>query len=267
VNQPPSLLTDCKTWFIRFQANPLSTSLEPLRRQGTIAVEVRSMATIDEEVPELIRGDYLSREEFMRRWEAMPHVKRAELIRGVVYMPSPLSREHGRTDSDVGTWLGVYRAATPGCETLANATWFMGEEEAPQPDSSLRVLPEYGGQSTDQGRYVSGAPEFLAEVCISSTTYDLHQKLEVYQEAGVQEYLAVLMREREVRWHRLVGGRFEVLPAPADGIYRSTVFPGLWLDAAALLAGDLARVLVMLQQGLNSPEHAAFVELLKQRRP
>ena len=113
-----------------------------------------------------------------------------------------------------------------------------------------------------QGRYAAGAPEFLAEVCVSSTAYDLHQKLDVYQAAGVREYLAGLMREREVRWHRLVGDRFEVAPAPADGVYRSAVFPGLWLDAAALLAGDLARVLATLQRGLTTPEHAAFVERL-----
>jgi Uma2 family endonuclease len=224
------------------------------------------MATVDERVPELVPGALLSRNEFMRRWEAMPHVKRAELIRGVVYMPSPLSREHGSTDLDVAAWLGVYKAATPGCEGLCNATWLMGEEDAPQPDTSLRILPEYGGQSRTEGLYAAGAPEFLAEVCLSSTAYDLHAKLEVYEEAGVQEYLAVLMREREVRWHRLTGGRFEVLPAPADGVYRSATFPGLWLDTAALLGGDLARVLAVLNEGIKSPEHQQFVEQLAARR-
>jgi Uma2 family endonuclease len=224
------------------------------------------MATVGYKVPELVAGDFLSRDEFLRRWEAMPQVKRAELIRGVVYMPSPLSREHGTTDQDVTTWVGVYKAATPGCEGMTNATWLMGEEESPQPDTSLRILPEYGGQSRTEGRYAAGAPEFLAEVCVSSTAYDLHQKLEVYQEAGVREYLAVLMREREVRWHRLAGGRFEVVPAPAGGVYRSAVFPGLWLDAPALLRGDLARVLAVLNEGLGSPEHRQFVEELARRR-
>ncbi|HKI38062.1 MAG TPA: Uma2 family endonuclease [Gemmataceae bacterium] len=211
------------------------------------------MATVEQEVPELVRGDYMSRDEFLRRWEAMPHVKRAELIRGVVYMPSPLSLEHGDVDSHVEGWLAVYAAFTSGCRASNNATWLMGQDDASQPDTSLRILPEYGGQSRTEGRYAAGAPEFLAEVCLSSTAYDLHQKLEVYQEAGVQEYLAVLMREREVRWHRLANGRFEVVPAPADGVYRSVAFPGLWLDAAALLRGDLARVLAVLNEGINSP--------------
>jgi hypothetical protein len=110
-----------------------------------------------------------------------------------------------------------------------------------------------------EGPYSSGAPEFLAEVCLSRAAYDLHQKLEVYERAGVREYLAVLMREREVRWHRLSGGRFEVVPVPADGIHRSAIFAGLWLDAPALLRGDLARVLAVLNDGIHSPEHQAFV--------
>src|SRR5262249_6198698 len=208
----------------------------------------------------LERGDFLSREEFLRRWEAMPQLKRAELIRGVVYMPSPVSRDHGGMEIKVATWLGTYAAYTPGCEAGNNMTWLMQEGEAPQPDTSLYILPERGGQSRREENLASGAPEFLAEVCLSSTSYDLHQKFEVYQEAGVQEYLAVLMRERKVRWHRLSRRRFKVVSAPADGIYRSTAFPGLWLDAAALLAGDLARVLTVLQQGINSPEHDAFVK-------
>jgi Uma2 family endonuclease len=142
----------------------------------------------------------------------------------------------------------------------------MGEEDSPQPDTSLRILPEYGGQSQTEGLYASGAPEFLAEVCLSSTAYDLHQKRDLYEESGVREYLAVLMREREVRWHRLVENRFEVVPPPPDGVYRSAVFPGLWLDAPALLAGDLARVLAVLNEGIRSPEHGAFVGQLARRR-
>jgi Uma2 family endonuclease len=229
--------------------------------------EASTLATVDQDVPPLVFGDFLSRDEFLRRWDAMPELKRAELIRGIVYMPpSPVSWEHGGTENDVSTWLGVYKAATPGCAGANNATWLMTEDSAPQPDTSLRILPEYGGQSRIQGRYAAGAPEFLAEICISSTAYDLHQKLEVYEEAGVQEYLAVLMREREVRWHRLAAGHFEVVPAPEEGIYRSAVFPGLWLDAPALLAGNLARVLAVLNDGINSAEHRAFVEQLAVRR-
>jgi hypothetical protein len=224
------------------------------------------MSTVETRVPPLAAGDVLTREEFLRRWEAMPHVKRAELIRGVVYMPSPVSLEHGGTEFDVVTWLGVYKAHTPGCGGGSNTTWLMLENESPQPDTSLWVRPEYGGRARIQQGLLQGSPEFLAEVCVTSASYDLHQKLEVYEEAGVQEYLAVLMHEREVRWHRLTRRRFKAVAAPADGTYRSAAFPGLWLDAAALLDGDMARVLAVLQQGLDAPEHAAFVARLAARK-
>jgi hypothetical protein len=49
---------------------------------------------------------------------------------------------------------------------------------------------------------------------------------------------------------------------PADGIFRSEAFPGLWLEAAAMLGGDLKQVLATLQRGLATPEHAAFVQRL-----
>ena len=215
--------------------------------------------TRQEVVPPLRNGDYLSLGEFLRRWDAMPQLKFAELIRGVVYMPSPLSREHGSLDFKVAGWLGRYSAATPGVEGACNATWLMGED-SPQPDTSLFIMPGLGGRTTMQGKLLQGAPEFLAEICLTSAAYDLHQKLEVYEEARVLEYAAVLVYEREVRWHRLTGDHFEIVPAPTDGIYRSAVFPGLWLDAAALLAGDLARVLAVVHEGIGSPEHAAFVQ-------
>ena len=54
--------------------------------------------------------------------------------------------------------------------------------------------------------------------------------------------------------------------ARAHGSLRD-VFPGLWLDPAALIRGDLAHALKVLQQGLATPEHAAFIEQLQQKRP
>ncbi len=223
------------------------------------------MSMVEQEVPLLVAGDKLTRDEFLRRWEAMPAVKFAELIGGIVYMPSPLSRGHGVPDLQVACWLGYYAAFTIGCEAGNNVTWLM-QEDSPQPDTYLRLLPSHGGQSGDRGLYPQGAPEFLAEVCVSSTAYDLHQKLELYETAAVREYLALLVREREVRWHCLRDGSFHVAPPDADGVLRSAIFPGLWLDPAALLASDMARVLAVLTQGLNSPEHAEFVTRLAKRQ-
>lgn len=216
---------------------------------------------INQRLPRLTTGDHLTCEEFLRRWEAQPEIKRAELIGGRVYMPSPVSGDHGIMDRWIGTWLGVYEAATPGVGGANNATSLM-LEDAPQPDLSLLVLPEYGGSSRVEGLYFRGALEFVAEVSASSASNDLHDKYDLYQSAGVQEYLVVLLFEEEIRWHVLIDGRYHLLSPDADGLCRSQVFPGLWLDGQALLAGNLRQVLDRLQDGLKSPEHETFVAQL-----
>jgi Uma2 family endonuclease len=224
------------------------------------------MAIVTEQrVAPLRAGDQLTREEFLRRWEANPSIKLAELIGGIVYMPSSVSVEHGGADSDVGTWLGVYHAFTPGTASERNTTSFT-LEDSPQPDLNLRLLPECGGGSWVQDGYLHGVPELVAEVCVSSASYDLNQKYRLYQSAGVPEYLAVVMFEQEVRWHALVDGRYQLFSPDADGLYRSRIFPGLWLDGQALLAGHLRQVLDRLQAGLQSAEHAQFVAELAARR-
>jgi Uma2 family endonuclease len=213
----------------------------------------------------LANGQRLSRDEFLRRWELMPDTKFAELIGGITYMPSPLSRPHGYNDKGIVTWVGTYEAATPGCESACNSTWLM-LDDCPQPDVDLRILPEFGGQSSDQGDYPEGAPEFAAGVSISSASYDLQEKLELYQQARVQEYLVIVIRERLILRHRLVSGKYEIMPASADGVHRSLIFPGLWLDGQAHLNKDMKRVLEVLDQGLQQPEHKAFVARLATRR-
>lgn len=222
------------------------------------------MSVVDTELPDLHMGDKLSLDEFLRRWEAMPRLKRAELIGGIVFMPSPTGTDHGGTDSKVAAWLATYAAHTPGTEVAGNATTILGED-SPQPDQSLRLLPEAGGRTHVEENLLHGAPEFVAEVCASSASYDLHVKKDLYERQHVDEYLAVLIYEREIRWHRWEEGGYRIVPADADGVWRSKTYPGLWLDGKALLEGDLAKVLAVLQQGLDSSEHGKFVEQLKQR--
>jgi Uma2 family endonuclease len=219
------------------------------------------MATVEEAVPPLSFGDRLSRKEFLRIWEAHPEIKRAELIGGMVYMPSPVSAEHGDTDLDLATWIGHYKAWTPGTAGGSNTTSLILDETV-QPDSNLRILPEYGGASWIEEHFLAGVPELVGEVCRSSYAYDLHQKLDIYQAARIPEYLAVLMYEREIRWHVLEAGAYQIMPPDPDRIWRSRVFPGLWLDGEAFLVGDTRRVLAKLEDGLQSPEHQAFVEKL-----
>ena len=222
------------------------------------------MTTVAQEVPLLRAGDKLTQKEFLRRWEAMPEIKRAELIGGIVFMPSPTTKDHGIYEGSTATWLGYYAAFTPGCALGTNMTWLM-LDDSPQPDVSLAILPDYGGQSFVKGKYCAGAPELAAEISHSSVAYDLHLKMDLYRRAGVLEYLAVLVEEQEVRWFHLKDGTYHRLPL-IGGILRSRVFPGLWLNVAAFLAGRMKQVLATLQEGLDSPTHAKFVAQLARKR-
>ena len=162
-------------------------------------------------------------------------------------------------------WVQTYAARTPGCRAAAEVTWRM-LGDAPQPDAFLSIAQECGGKSRLDGLYASGTPELVVEVCHSSSAYDMNQKKDLYHRAGVNEYVTLLLREREIRWHCWEKKGYVVVPLPADGLQRSRVFPGLWLDVPALLRGDMARVLDVLQLGLQSPEHAKFVRKLALRK-
>jgi Uma2 family endonuclease len=208
-------------------------------------------------------GDRLTRPEFERRYEAMPHLKKAELIEGVVYVPSPVRHEgHGRQHAALNCWLGVYGASTPGVEVSDNATVRLDLDNEPQPDLLLRIVS--GGQSrVDSDGFIRGAPELVAEIASSSAAYDLHQKLTVYRRHGVRESIVWRVLEHAIDWFVLRDGCYERLQAHETGVLRSAVFPGLWLDAAPMIRGDMPTVLKVLAEGLTSHQHQEFVVNLR----
>ena len=218
------------------------------------------------DIPPLENGDRLTRKEFERRYHAMPRLKKAELIEGIVFMPSPLCFEqHAEPHALVMGWLAVYMAATPGVRCADNATLRLDADNEFQPDALLR-LPEWaGGQSrVSRDDYLEGAPELVVEVAATSASKDLHDKRKVYRRNAVREYLVWLVREKRVLWWVLEEGEYQPLEPGADGLLHSRTFPGLALNVPALLAGDLARVLADQQQCLRSEEHQRFVEELRQ---
>ncbi|HEX5106236.1 MAG TPA: Uma2 family endonuclease, partial [Pirellulaceae bacterium] len=151
----------------------------------------QSQTAPGEMIPPLEPGDRLTRDEFERRYAAMPHLKKAELIEGVVYMPSPVRvYRHGKPHADVIGWMFVYRAATPGVDGGDNTTARLDLENEPQPDALLFVEPARGGQvKISEDDYIEGAPELVAEVASSSVSFDLNSKLHVYRRCGVKEYV------------------------------------------------------------------------------
>jgi Uma2 family endonuclease len=216
-------------------------------------------------IPPLENGDMLSRAEFERRYDAMPELKKAELIEGEVYVGSPVRyRRHSKPHGQVMTWIGTYAAGTPGLGAGDNGSIRLDLDNEPQPDVFLIIEPEHGGRVViSEDDYVEGAPDLAAEVAASSVSYDLGKKLRVYRRNGVREYVVWRVQDRAVDWFVLRDGDYEPLALGVDGLLRSEVFPGLWLDSAALLRGDLATVLAVVQRGLASPEHADFAARLR----
>jgi Uma2 family endonuclease len=216
-------------------------------------------------IPPLENGDHLTRAEFERRYAAMPAVKKAELIEGVVLMPSPVSyRLHGDQHFSITTWLGLYRCGTAGVLGGVDATVRLDMDNEFQPDVVLLIDPRAGGRARlDEDDYISGSPELVVEVASSSVSIDLGKKLNIYRRAGVQEYLVWRVRDGAIDWMIQRDGQYASIEKGVDGILRSTVFPGLWLDPEAMLASNQARVADVLRQGMASPEHAAFVAKLR----
>jgi Uma2 family endonuclease len=215
-------------------------------------------------LPPLQNGDHLTRAEFERRYTAQPELKKAELIEGVVHMPSPVSIRHANIHANIMTWLGSYRAYTPGIYLADNVTIRLDLENEVQPDAVLYIAPEKGGQVRIEDKFLSGAPELVVEVAASSAAYDLHEKLRVYRRNGVQEYLVLLAHEQETRWLQLIEAEYRPLTPGAAGALHSQAFHGLRFQPDQFWADDLAGLLQVLQTGLDSPEHKAFVTKLRE---
>jgi Uma2 family endonuclease len=199
---------------------------------------------------------------------------RAELIEGIVYlwstpeMPSPVSVDHhAAIHDDLIGWLSHYRSKTPGLIHGNNVTVFLDGIGEPQPDVLLGIPETAGGKTKTVVRngkqYIEGAPEFIAEISASSASIDLNAKLIAYQRNGVGEYLVVLTEdEQEVRWMALVDDRFVNVIPDAEGLFKSRLFPGLWLDPAALLTGDLPTLFAAVDRGCSGADHTVFRNLL-----
>lgn len=218
-------------------------------------------------IPILESGDQLDQAAFHERYTAMPSGFRAELIGGLVIVPSPLRPEHGEYHALIMGWLTTYWGATPGTRARDNATAILGEQSEPQPDAALVIEPMYGGQTgfAEDG-YATGPPELIVEVASSSESIDLNAKRRDYEQSGVLEYVVIVIRQQVIRWFRLEEGQYQEVHEDADSIFKSAVFPGLWLDGEALLRLDVPKVLETLRSGLTTLSRDTFVQQLQAHR-
>lgn len=205
-------------------------------------------------IPPLENGDRLTREEFERRYEAMPKKVKAELIEGIVYMASPVRiTRHGIPHGRVMLWLGTFAAATPGVDFANNSTVRLDTNNEPQPDAILFVKEEFGGGTYfSDDDYLEGAPELVVEIASSSVSFDTVEKKEIYRRNGVREYIIWRVDDRAIDWFVLGDDSYTALEPDADGIIESRFFAGLRLDTAALIRDDLSAVLATLQSGLSA---------------
>lgn len=232
--------------------------------EAIMASVLKTIPETDAEPPKLRDGDRLSQPEFHRRYEACGKGEWFELINGVVYMAAAQRHPHSSYESNLYTLVGHYAWRTPGVEMLAHPSTILDQFNEPQPDVALRILDEYGGRSRiNAEEYVAGPPELVIEVSHSSVDKDLNQKLEVYRDLGVLEYIVVCVDPCEFRWFVWPDGERTI---DQDGILRSVIFPGLWIDTQAVLQARIPEMERAISQGLSHPEHAAFESLLKSRK-
>lgn len=211
-------------------------------------------------LPPLENGDRLSREEFRRRYEAMPENVKAELMKGIVYMASPVRvKKHGKPHARMMGFLSQYQMPTYNLDLLDNVTYIASEDYEPQPDAVLRIEEIAGGGSwINEDDYLEGAPELVVEIASSTASYDPHDKLEIYERKGVREYIVWRVFDEQIDWFFLENGKYHRREPNKQGIIESDVFPGLRLNVPAMLEDDSQKVLSELQKGLQSKKYKEF---------
>ncbi|WP_459556214.1 Uma2 family endonuclease [Lacunimicrobium album] len=223
-----------------------------------------SHATI---IPALKDGEHLTKEEFLRRCEAFPRYKHAELLEGIVHLNAAAinARNHGLPHTLIAGWLWTYKFATPGVTVLLPSTMDLGDEDLPEPDAMLLIdHPTLGSTHESEDGWLVGPAELVVEIAASTRVKDLGLKKRLYEKAGVKEYIVWSTTEQTFDWFVLQNKTYTSLAAdPEDGLFKSQVYPGLWLDCAALFKHNESLLIERLQTGIKTPEHASFVRKLK----
>jgi Uma2 family endonuclease len=147
-------------------------------------------------------------------------------------MASPVRvKNHGKPHAQMMGFLSQYQMLTDGLDLLDNVTYIANDEYEPQPDAVLRIDENCGGSSwINENDYLEGAPELVVEIASSTASYDLHDKLEIYERKGVREYIVWRVLDGQIDWFYLEQGKYRKFEPNKQGIVESEVFPGLKLN-------------------------------------
>ena len=209
-------------------------------------------APATKQVAELHSGDRMSQAEFHRICKLVPDGRHAELVGGIVFMSPMPPPQHETVRADLNTIFTAYADATPGVTFSESTSITLGKSDVPRPDGILRISPTQ--------HQILDAPELIFEVAHNGRSIDFHRKRDRYATGGVTEYVVVNLHDKHVSWFHLRS--HQEFTADAGGLFRSRLFPGLWLNSIALLAGDMASLAAAAKEGLAAPEHAAFLQQL-----
>jgi len=245
----------------------LAKSIKSTELQSKKRLPITNKVVEKKTLPPLENGDGLTRSEFERRYDAMPELKKAELIEGKVYMSSPVRHKvHGKQHARIMGWIAVYCASTLGTDFGDNVTLRLDPDNEPQPDAVLRIEEDFGGKSfVGDDDYLEGSPELIVEIAASTASYDLNEKKNVYRRNGIQEYVVWRVYDKEIDWFILQDEKYVRLKPNRQGIIESKLFAGLRLNVKAMLEDDLSKALSDLQEGINSKAHAVFVNKMKRK--
>lgn len=213
-------------------------------------------------IPPLENGDLLHSCEFLRRYDRMPELKKAELVNGQVFMGHHvLASLHGAPHGMVSMLLGYFSAYTPGTTSYSRPTLVVDEGNVFQPDCVL-CINNSGRTWANEDDLLCGAPELVFEVSVGSTSLDVLAKKQVCERLGVLDYVVWCTLDARLHWFHREGERFVETKPNTAGLLCSRSLPGLQTPVADLLALNGLKVMTCLEEGLATPAHAEFVRSL-----
>jgi Uma2 family endonuclease len=169
----------------------------------------------------------MTAEEFFR---GAPEDRKAELIDGVMIMPSPPFDPHERLQNFLLTLLRVYVEELELGEVRGSRTPVeLGIDQVPEPDV-LFVAKQRAHIIQNKG--ILGAPDLVIEILSAGTAHrDRGRKFRAYERAGVGElWLIDPYGPTGTKFYHLRNGRFSLVRPDKNGILRSAVVSGFWIN-------------------------------------